>query len=169
MKTLRFALLLLAICTVSGVASSQSVNVDWKRGNDFSTYKTYAWGQSPNPINDSLWHQRIIGIVDRALAGKGLKKVDIGAKPDVVIVYSAGIKQNVSYEGYSMGWYNRMGSINQVMEREGTLIIDIAHPAQQEVVWRGVASDTLSDKSEKNTKKVEKMVAKMFKKYPPAT
>ncbi len=82
-------------------------------------------------------------------------------------MYSAGIKQSVSYEGYSMGWYNRMGTVNEVIEREGTLIIDIAHPAKQEVVWRGVATDTLSDKSSKNTKKVQKMVSKMFKNYPP--
>ncbi len=73
MKTLRFVLLLLAICAVSAVAFAQNVNVDWKHGTNFSVYKTYAWGQSPHPINDSLWHQRIIGIVDRALAGKGLK------------------------------------------------------------------------------------------------
>ncbi len=168
MKTRRLVIFILVLCSISTLAFSQSVNVDWKHGTNFSTFKTYAWGQSPHPINDSLWHQRIMDIVDKALAGKGLKKVEIGAKPDLVIVYSAGIKQNVSYQGYSMGWYNRTGSISEVIEREGTLVIDIANPLKQEVVWRGIASDTLSDKSSKNTTKVQKMVSKMFQKYPPA-
>jgi hypothetical protein len=35
------------------------------------------------------------------------------------------------------------------------------------VVWRGMASQTLSDKSNKNIEKVQKMVKKMFEKYPP--
>jgi hypothetical protein len=34
-------------------------------------------------------------------------------------------------------------------------------------VFRGVASDTLSDKPEKNTKKINKSAQKMFYKYPP--
>ncbi len=168
MKILRFAIFLLVVCAMSAGAFAQSVNVDWKHGTNFSTFKTYAWGQSPHPINDSLWHQRIMDIVDKVLSGKELTKVDIGAKPDLVIVYSAGIQQSVSYQGYSMGWYNRTASVSQVIEREGTLIIDIANPTKQEVVWRGIASDTLSDKSSKNTTKVQKMVSKMFKKYPPA-
>ncbi len=169
MKIPRLVICLFIVCASSALAFAQSVDVDWKHGTNFSAFKTYAWGRSPQPINDSLWHQRIMDIVDKALAGKGLKKVDIGAKPDLVIVYSAGIKQNVSYQGYSMGWYNRTGSVSEVIEREGTLIIDIAHPLKQEIVWRGIASDTLSDKSSKNTAKVQKMVSKMFQKFPPAT
>ena len=34
-------------------------------------------------------------------------------------------------------------------------------------IWRGTASDTLSDKPEKNQKKLEKALAEMFKKFPP--
>ncbi len=168
MLRFRFGVLIVLLA-VSTIAFAQDVNVDWKHGNDFSQYKTYSWGLSPRAINDSLWHQRIMDIVDAELATKGLKKVDISEKPDLIIIYSAGIRENTSYQGYSMGWYNRTGSVYQFIEREGTLIVDIAVPARQEIVWRGVARDTLADKSDKNTKKVQKMVAKMFKKYPPAS
>jgi hypothetical protein len=40
-------------------------------------------------------------------------------------------------------------------------------PQQKQLVFRGTATDTLSDKAEKNTKKIQKAVEKMFKKYPP--
>ena len=40
-------------------------------------------------------------------------------------------------------------------------------PQQKMTVWRGTASETLSDKSDKNISKVQKMVNKMFQKYPP--
>ena len=66
-----------------------------------------------------------------------------------------------------MGWYNSMGSIQQVVENEGTLVVDLADPQQKMVIWRGMASETLSDKSSKNIEKVQKMVRKMFEKYPP--
>ena len=34
-------------------------------------------------------------------------------------------------------------------------------------IWRGTASDTLSDDPEKNQKKLDKALAKMLKKFPP--
>jgi hypothetical protein len=35
------------------------------------------------------------------------------------------------------------------------------------LLWRGTSSDTLSDNPEKNTKKMDKGVEKMFKDFPP--
>jgi hypothetical protein len=106
--------------------------------------------------------------IDGALAGKGMQKVNLDQSPDVIVVYSAGLKQNVSYQGYAMGWWNRMGSIQQVVENEGTLTVDFAEPQTKMITWRGIASETLSDKSEKNIQKLQKMVAKMFQKFPPS-
>lgn len=167
MKSRFVSLLMVVICLLSVIALAQKVNVDWKHGDNFSKYKTYAWGASPHPVQDSLWNQRIIGFIDDAMAQKGFQKVDPGASPDLLVVYNAGVKQNVSLEGYRMGWYNSMGSIQQVVANEGTLVVDLADPQQKMVIWRGTASETLSDKSSKNIEKVQKMVRKMFEKYPP--
>ncbi len=59
------------------------------------------------------------------------------------------------------------GSIHKVIENEGSLVVDMYDPASKSHVWRGVAGETLSDKSDKNIKKVQDMVKKMFEKYPP--
>jgi len=168
-KTVRCLSILTLICLFSAVAFGQSVNTDYDHSANFSNYRTYAWGASPHPINDSLWNQRIIETIDGALAGKGLQKVNLDQNPDLIVVYNAGVKENVSYQGYAMGgWWNRTASIQQVVEKEGTLVVDFADPHTKMIVWRGVAGDTLSNKSNKNIQKLQKMVAKMFQKYPPS-
>jgi hypothetical protein len=35
------------------------------------------------------------------------------------------------------------------------------------VIWRGIARDTISDNPEKNTKELQKVIAEMFKQFPP--
>jgi Domain of unknown function (DUF4136) len=164
MKIRWFALAVL-LCLVPVVALAQQVNTDWKHGTDFSKYTTYAWGNSPRPVQDPLWNQRIVSDIDTALQGKGLQKVAADANPSLMVVYNAGVKQNVSYEGYRMGW--GMGEINPVTENEGTLVVDLADPQSKMIIWRGMSAETLSDKSQKNIEKVQKMVNKMFEKYPP--
>lgn len=166
MKT-RLASLAVLLCVVATGAFAQQVNVDWQRGTDFSKFKTYAWEQSQNPIRDPLWDQRVVGMIDAQLASKGLQKVAPDAKPDLFVMYSAGIKQNVSWQGYRTGLFMGMGSISQNIENEGTLVVDLAGPQQKMILWRGMSEQTLSDKSEKNIEKVQKMIAKMFAKYPP--
>ena len=49
----------------------------------------------------------------------------------------------------------------------GTLVIDIYGTASQGLLWRGLAYDQLSNNPEKDTKKLDKAVDKMFEKFPP--
>jgi hypothetical protein len=49
----------------------------------------------------------------------------------------------------------------------GTLVVDIYDTASHHLVWRGLAHDQLSGKSDKDTKKLEKAVDKLFDKFPP--
>jgi hypothetical protein len=51
----------------------------------------------------------------------------------------------------------------------GTLVVDIFDAKTKALVFRGTASDEISDKPEKNIKKVEKASAKMFKDFPPGS
>lgn len=160
-------LALMMTCSLAVTALAQDVNVDWQRGTDFSKFKTYTWGESQHPLKDDMWAQRVVGLIEDQLKAKGLTKVDAGASPSLTVVYNAGVKQNESLQGYRTGLFMGSGSIQKVVENEGTLVVDMYDPAQKSHVWRGVAEETLSDKSDKNIKKVESMVKKMFEKYPP--
>ena len=49
----------------------------------------------------------------------------------------------------------------------GTLVVDMFDTPTKKLIWRGTATDALSDKPEKNEKKLEKAVEEMFKHFPP--
>lgn len=51
---------------------------------------------------------------------------------------------------------------------QGTLIVDLYDAKTKKMVRRGVATDTVSDKTARNTQHIDKAVGKMFEKYPPA-
>ena len=77
--------------------------------------------------------------------------------------------------GYGPGWYwggmGGMGtSTTQVRTYTvGTLIVDIWDIKAKQLIWRGIASDSLSDNPQKNQEKAAKALAKIFEKYPPPT
>ena len=51
----------------------------------------------------------------------------------------------------------------------GTLVVDLFDTNTKKLIWRGSASDTLSSKSDKNIKKLNMDVKKMFDRFPPET
>ena len=171
MKAKYVPAILVVVLLTAGSAWAQKVNVDYDHSADFTKYKTYAWMESRNPAPSDLSHRRIVEAIDQQLAAKGLRKVD--RNPDLLVVYNAGVKEQVSVQGYSYGYYPyRWGGGGSVylyenVELQATLIVDLVDAQKQELAWRGVATDTISDKPEKNIKKINKAAEKMFKKFPP--
>ena len=51
----------------------------------------------------------------------------------------------------------------------GTLVVDIFDAKSKQLLFRGTAQDELSDKPEKNQKKLAKASDKMFKDFPPGS
>jgi hypothetical protein len=163
---------------------AQKVQVDYAHGEDFSKYKTYTWVKEPDVESpNQLVEQRIISSVDETLAKKGLKRVDSGGDLDVAYQTSVTKKTQLTTMSSGMGggwgpgprwgrgWGGGMGSgISTTTSSTipvGTLVIDMLDPSAKQLVFRGIATDTLSSKPEANTKKMAKAVDKIFEKYPP--
>jgi hypothetical protein len=149
---------------------SQTVVVDWDHSaGNFSQFKTYAWVKPVRPTPNRLMDQRIVAAIDSQLASKGMKKVD--DSPDLFVTYGAGISQQTQTvatgTGGSWRWGGGMATVNQYVTNVGTLVVDIDDGKTKQLLWRGAAKGTLSDKPEKNSQKIDKAVAKMFQKYPP--
>jgi len=51
--------------------------------------------------------------------------------------------------------------------RVGTMVVDVFDAKSKKLVFRGAGQDEISDKPEKNIKKIEKGAEKIFKKFPP--
>ena len=49
----------------------------------------------------------------------------------------------------------------------GTMVVDLLNTHTKKLLFRGTATDQLSNKPEKNTEKLDKAIEKMFKDFPP--
>lgn len=157
-------------------AFAQKVSVDWDREADFSKYKTYKYVQS-EPVEDPLMDQRVVEAIETQMGEKGFTKAD--SNPDMVVTYHANHKENKAYVtdsfgygGYGAGWrWGGMGMGNSttrvVTHEKGSIVIDMYDAKTEQMLFRGMATDTLSSKPKKNAEKINKAVTKVFKKYPP--
>ena len=80
---------------------------------------------------------------------------------------------NTFYNGFGGGWrwrgFGGFGDATTTTQnyKVGTLVVDLFDTRTKTLIWRGSASDTLSDKSDKNIKNLDKGVQKMFDHFPP--
>jgi hypothetical protein len=148
------------------------VKTDYDHKADFGKYHTYSWikVQAENP----LWNDRITNAVDSQLSAKGWTKVQSGGDVSVAAYGATHTQQNLEtwYDGFGGGWRWRGfgdGMATTTVEKVpvGTLTVDMFDTSNKQLIWRGSSSDTLSDKPDKNEKKLDKSVADMFKKFPP--
>jgi hypothetical protein len=155
---------------------AQQVKTDYDRSADFSQYKTYSWEKVQT--QDPLWVGRIKDAVNAALAAKGWTQVASGGQVAIVAMEMTKNQQtlNTFYDGFGGGWGWRrfggggFGDATTTTEnfKVGTLCLDLFDANSKNLIWRGSASDTLSDKSEKNIKNLDKGVQKIFDRFPPA-
>jgi hypothetical protein len=165
----------LGIVLLASASFAEQVKTDYDRGADFSQYKTYSWMKVQTP--DQLWVDRIKSAVNSALAAKGWTEVPSGGNVSLVAIESTQNRQtlNTFYDNFGGGWGWRRGfgggfgtsTTTEDTYKVGTLIVDMFDTNTKKLVWRGAASDTLSDKSDKNIKNLDKGVEKMFQHFPP--
>jgi hypothetical protein len=156
---------------LSTIAVGQKVYTDYNHDVDFSKFKTYAWGQGPNPnaIQDSIMMQNTQQAVNSQLAMKGLQMVQESQNPDLIVVASGGMKQQTAYNAWGTGgwrWGGGMAEITPETLDTGTLVVDIYDASGKRMIWRGISQGTLSTKSSKNEKEMNKAIEKLFKHFP---
>jgi Domain of unknown function (DUF4136) len=171
MKIQRTVFTALVIVLLLATASIADVNTDYDRSADFNQYKTYSWGKVQT--SDPLWVDRIKEAVDSQLAAKGWRRVKEGGQTSVIAIEMTRNQQslNTFYNGLGGGWRwgGGFGNATTTVDtyKVGTLIVDIFDANTHKLIWRGSSSDTLSDKSDKNIKTLDKDVQKMFDHFPP--
>ena len=176
------------ICSCMGIALlfatasfAQQVKTDFDRSADFSQYKTYSWEKvhTQNP----LWVDRIKAAVNSALEAKGWMQAESGGNVSIMAMEMNQSHQtlNTYYDSFGggWGWRGRFGggfgdgfgdsTTTESTYKVGTLVVDLYDSNTKKLIWRGSASDTLSSKSDKNIKNLDKGVDKMFDHFPPDT
>jgi hypothetical protein len=162
-KFVRFVVL---ACAIPVAAAAQSVSVDYDRGVDFTKYRTYAWAPVKTVANP-LIDKRIVTAIEGELARKGWTKDTTSAS--AVVLYQAAVEESRQLVGWSSGpRFNGMGTIREEKVLTGQMVVDIYDAATQQLIWRGIVSDAISDKPETNEKRLNAAVTKLFKKFPPS-
>jgi Domain of unknown function (DUF4136) len=160
---------------VAAMANAQKITTDYNHSTAFSQYHTYSWGKVST--SDPLNVQRVKDAVDHDLSAKGWQMVPSDGNVTITAVGATHNKQeyNSFYDGMGgFGWRRGWGgggfgetttTVEQIPV--GTLVIDMYDGSSKQLVWRGMASDTLSSKPEKNTQMLDKSIDKLLEKFPP--
>jgi hypothetical protein len=157
---------------------AQDVKIDFDKTYNFTPVKTFSIKIATGWGND-LGERRVLAEFEQAITEKGWKKVDEGHADIIVLLHGATqVKHNTNtfysgtggygaygYRGFSGG----MGSATTTVSEYtvGTLVVDMFDAKTKNLVFRGTAQDELSDKADKNAKKLAKASDKMFKEFPP--
>jgi hypothetical protein len=159
------------------------VGTDYDPEADFAALRTYAWLPDHDRmvgerrIYDTLLDRRVRNAVDRELAARGYSTAAADVA-DFYVVYHAGIETKIDVRsvnsalGYGEGlWGRDIGPGADVREYEqGTLLLDILRRDGRQLLWRGSASDPVSDTDdpEKRTRRIDEAVGLMLDRFPPS-
>lgn len=172
--------LLVVLSLAALPATAQKVYIDYAHDFDFESAETFQYVETKDSnVGSQLVDDRIKSLITKELQEGGARMVD--SNPDLYITYHVTTEENKVYNttstgfggygGYYRGWggWGGMGMSSahttESTFTDGTLIIDAYEPEEKKMVWRGTGTVTLKAKPEKQTKQVEKILAKMGKKW----
>ena len=175
-----FTSIMLSACT-------SMVNVDYDRGTDFSSYKTYSIESKPvristdTRINSSFMQQRVINELHTALTNNGFQ--NINKNTDFNVKYFLDIKREIGTQdsgvvsiGFgSSGHHSAVGVGFNIPIGETTTIdmlimtIDIVSTKTNKLLWRGSLGYSLYEGAgpETYSKMVNELVEEILKNFPP--
>jgi len=170
-QSTKHSLLGLALLLLFAIAALAKVTTHYDPNAVFSKYKTFSWLKEPN-MKNPLMNERIVGFIDVQMNHKDFKFLKEGG--DIGIAVSTGTREettlNTFYSGFG-GWRWHGGwrcatTPVETYEVE-TLVVDFFDTSTMEMIWRGIATETISDNPEKSLKELQKAIDEMFKQFPP--
>lgn len=167
------------LACAASTATADQLKSDYDHGVDFSKYHTYSWGKVTTA--SPFYVERIKQAVDQSLQAKGWRMVPSGGESTIFARDRIHNEQEqettyVGMGGWGGGWgWGRWGGMGGMGDattdtvdiRLGRLVVDIFDSKSKALLWRGSATEDLSDNSGKNSKKLAGDIAKLFRDFPP--
>lgn len=162
--------------------SSVSVTTDYDHSASFDQYRTYLLAPDTGKIALSPSTETSLrDALNAAMASRGISELSEGADLHVVRHISTqekvAVNQSSDWGYYGVPYrYGRYGMwataprtyTNVSQYTEGTLILDFVDARTHKLVFRGVATGTISD-SQTNAENIREAVEKMMEKFPVAS
>ena len=163
-----FAILAMGLASCSGLKVVQ----DHDSSIDFSSYQTYNFTPSADsiPINQ-LNKKRLFNAISAEMNESGIRWA---ADPDIYVhvhmMMKGKTKTNVSYgqgKTYDLGSGFSTTYMDYSEFSEGSLFFDIIDSKRKQLVWSGKVTSDIKDSNTRSEKDINKIVQKVFKKFPP--
>ena len=167
------AMLTLTVLLLSAGCSTIRTQSSSDPATDLTQYQTYQI-ESKSQLPAHL-ERRIEQALQQNLAAAGLSP---STTPDLLVRFHTVVKDEVQLtetpattlvtfrRGYTV-WNTYETDLQQVTQ--GTLLVDIIDTRSDQLVWEGTAQGLVPrGQLERNTKKIEKAVARMFARFPDA-
>jgi hypothetical protein len=173
MRTVKAALVLLAASLAA--CSTLKTSTDFDPNANFAPYRTFAF-KDVHEIKNNILDSRLKDALTATLASKGWTKAD--QNPDILVVLHARMSMQTQINTYNTGWgygwgwgWGGTGMTTSTVEQipVGTLIIDLVDAKAKQLVWRGIASDTIDQDAspEERDKNIRNALNKLFENFPP--
>ena len=151
-----------------GALLADRVRTDYDHRVDFSKYRTFMWIKEAKP-DAPFMKDRIMQAVNRQLEARGLKLVEEGA--DLAVGAHLATDERRTWETYYSGggWRWGGGGWSRTVERTydvGTLTVDLFDARSKRILWQGVARRNLSSRPERQTRRFERQIERMFRDFP---
>jgi hypothetical protein len=171
---------------IAAPAAALDVWVDYDVSADFSSYKTFKWGPTPNTSlsgESPMMHSRLKNGIEYYLVEGG--KTEVAEDPDLYVTYHTNSTSELAFNisgmgyGFSTGWtwdpywggmhgFSGGGGTSAssvTTYPRGTLVIDIWDARTKNIVWRGTAEGAIHENPKKAAKQIEKILKKMVQKF----
>lgn len=185
MKLLRYPAVLssaIILCALLiGCPSSANVSVDYNHNVNFAQFKTFSFAhvKTDNPF----FEDRVKQDVTRNLDSDGLRRVS--SDGDLQLTAVGAIHDQQEYQtfynnpGFGFDWWDEddfygpqyygTATTRTVHYRLGTLVLDMYNGRTKKLVWRGTASNSVTNSAEVNTDRLRKAIHRMLRNFPPST
>lgn len=159
------------MCALSAIllapAVLADVSVDWDRGVAFAPYDTFGLEEG-TALSNPLAALRLEQAVSAMLVDKGLRE---DPSPDLLVIVHASVEpaRSLNVGSYKEGggtWETQASAIRVI--DAGTFLVDLLEASTRRLIWRGMATDTITNNPGRNEKPVPRALRRMFRKFPPA-
>lgn len=142
------------------------ISVDWDRKVAFPGRVTFSMAEG-TPLSNPLASLRIEQALSAMLVEKGLRE---DPAPDLLVIVHASVEPSRSlnlgaYQQNDGIWETEVHTIQSI--DAGTLLVDLLEASTHRLIWRGMATDTVTNNPSRNQKPVPKALRRMFRKFPP--
>jgi hypothetical protein len=162
--------------------STVRVTTDYAEGTDFDSFQTFQYRDSDHSmaISSPLVHRRIVHAIKNGMTTSGLTEVT--EDPDVFVTYYGSTDQqthfHTTYSGvdtwsgssrsrHRVGFGVTSSTTRPTTVTQGTLVIDVWDASRNAMIWRGVATSTISSNPERTTRTVNQAIERAFRDFPP--